>query len=778
MSSPPHHQEQLHSAGAECHRPRRPAPDTVAYLRSLPLDRDAALQEIQAFCLARDNHEASSAEFPAILAAALQAIYEIRHEWASLAGEEHAAELLELLCHIAIPVSPTAARVVLEACKGYGLHLATHRYGSHVLQTLLELTAVSFNGMGPGEDLALHEQAPELLSDEGDGENILLHLPSLQELVLGLVEELQPAVSELAVHICGSHVLRSLLCCLGGVRIFASGAALQLRRGKLKNKKKKRKKTDENTATSSSHHGNTEQIVYLENAATTTIVDGPFARALQQLSTAFTTSEESDGSPGRLQRWACHSSAGPLLAVLLQVLTYQEQTDLDKAAIQKVQSQWQLANSSTPNRHVGLCRPEPRFAVGSQAHLVVQRILCWKQVDKNIQQPFAPDVIYGLAGEPRGSHLLETILRLAPDEVYGELLATGQLLNDSDASSSSTTLREYVQDDVSNFVVQTVLTTIRTPDQAAAMVEALEPFVASGFVLDRTQKRRGILWRLVELAASKTGRHCQEQVMRMIQTGFEALLLEKDNKKQQSSSKQQASSSQKKWTVYVANLLNLKRRSSSAEAGTGQIELDVPGTRTLYHLLRFASRWSETVVNGLLDLSSEDMDLLVRDALGSRCTIDPILEQQPNQKKDNPVRLLEKLQGRWVSLALDRVGHHAVTKIFFCLKDVSNKERLVLELASGKSRMNANSMGRSVLEALEVRAYESQGAAEWSKLVKKQHEREEWLNDMVNGNDKPNSSERKRTKRSEKEKKQVKKKGHGATTVDAILNAISIPGGT
>jgi len=754
MTSPDNNHYQQLSAGADCRRPRRPAPETVAYIRSLPLDRDAALQEIQAFCLARDNHEASSAAFPAMLAAALQSIYEIRHEWASLAGEEHAAELLELLCHIAIPVSPTAARVVLKACKGYGLHLATHRYGSHVLQTLLELTAVSIHGMGPGEDLALHEQAPELFSDEGDGDDISLHLPSQQELVLGLVEELQPAVSELAVHICGSHVLRSLLCCLGGVRIFSSGAALQLRRGKLKNKKKKRKKTDENTTISSSHYGNTEQIVYLENAATTTIVDGPFARALQQLSTALTTSDESDGSPGRLQRWACHSSAGPLLAVLLQVLTYQEQTDLDKAAIQKVQSQWQLANGATPNRHVGLCRPEPRFAVGSQAHLVVQRILCWKHGDKNIQQPFAPDVIYGLAGEPRGSHLLETILRVAPDEIYGDLLATGQLLNDSDASSSSstTTLREYVQDDVSNFVVQTVLTTIRTPDQAAAMVEALEPFVESGFLLDRSQKRRGILWRLVELAASKTGRQCQEQVMCMIETGFETLLLEKGNETQQNSSKQQASSSQKKWTVYVANLLNLKRRSSSssAEAGSGQIELDVPGTRTMYHLLCFAPRWSETVVNGFLDLSTEEMDLLARDALGSRCTIDPILEQERKQNKDNPVRLLEKLQGRWVSLALDRVGHHAVTKIFFCLKDVSNKERLVLELASGKSRMNANSMGRSMLETLEVRAYELQGVAKWSKLVKKHHEQEEWLNDMVNGNDQPNSSERKRSKRSEK----------------------------
>ena len=120
------------------HRPRRPSAETIRYLRSLPLDLATALPEIRAFA-----NDTKSLEFPSALAAALSALDEIGQEVASLAGDEHASQALEVLVRLTAPFSATAARKLVAACAGYAVFLATHRYGSHVLQTILQLAVVA-----------------------------------------------------------------------------------------------------------------------------------------------------------------------------------------------------------------------------------------------------------------------------------------------------------------------------------------------------------------------------------------------------------------------------------------------------------------------------------------------------------------------------------------------------------------------------------------------------------------------------------------------------------
>ena len=211
-------------------RPRRPETDTISYLRSLPLDVDQAKQEITAFLN-------DGGEFPQILAAAFSAIDEVRMEIASLAGNEYGSQCLEMLAHISAPVSEIVSRILLNACSGYHLHLATHRYGSHVVQTILQLAVSSSSD----SDLALHEESPPF-SHSPDS------LPSLSDLIEGMVEELSPHASDLAVHVCGSHVARTLICVLGGVDLVASPSSSNenrvesgaILRGRKKNKKKYR----------------------------------------------------------------------------------------------------------------------------------------------------------------------------------------------------------------------------------------------------------------------------------------------------------------------------------------------------------------------------------------------------------------------------------------------------------------------------------------------------------------------------------------------------------
>ena len=59
----------MNSDKADYNRPRRPAPDTVSYLRSLPLDLEVAVAEIKNFQVTETNDV--ELLFPSTLAAAL-----------------------------------------------------------------------------------------------------------------------------------------------------------------------------------------------------------------------------------------------------------------------------------------------------------------------------------------------------------------------------------------------------------------------------------------------------------------------------------------------------------------------------------------------------------------------------------------------------------------------------------------------------------------------------------------------------------------------------------
>ena len=309
-------------------RPRRPDPQTIAYLHGLSLDIQLARHEIQEFL------EGGSG-FPQSFAAAVSAIDEVRMEVASLAGDEYGSQCVEILTRIAAPYSELASRILLHACSGYHLHLATHRYGSHVVQTILQL-AVSSSApkeaedsgkdlsRAGGHDLALYEDSPPISTTTESSSS----LPSLSDLIHGIVEELAPHSSQLAIHVCGSHVLRTLLCVLGGVDLVPfrgvnnnasaveTGAIL---RGKKKNKKKKRKKNDgmDNDPSSNSSRSDGTKIVY---RAKSRVTPHEFAGSLESLALALLG--EPKDQPGELQQLSCHSSAGPLFVVLLRVLTY------------------------------------------------------------------------------------------------------------------------------------------------------------------------------------------------------------------------------------------------------------------------------------------------------------------------------------------------------------------------------------------------------------------------------------------------------------------------
>lgn len=700
----------------EYQRPRRPNAETIAYLKSLPLSVELANDEITKFM------DQDSTEFPTLLAASLSAVEEIKHEIASLAGDEEASQILEALAHVTMPYSEIATRVMFAGLGGYHIHLSTHRYGSHVVQTILQLGSVSLSE----QDLALNDDAPQISTE---------NLPSLKDLIHAMVEELAPTASHLAVHVCGSHVLRSLVCFLGGVKIKQD--KYTARRGKEKSKKKRKKKDISSDNAPRNRHAGMVELVY---EAKNSKLANSFHDTLQNLLDCMWN----EGTNIGLQEMACHPSAGPLLMLSLRVLTY-------TYCPEKQDWQQKSLNEDTDKFRLGIAEPQPKFGLDSPAHNLVKRILMLDFDEK------VGDVIYGLSGEPRGSHVLETLMHISPDEVHSQIFYKGGF---------NASLVEYVEHDVSNFVVQALLSTIRSKDQAELLLKGVEKLVANGYVVNPANKRIGILWRATELAA-KFHIH-QESLLKAIRIGC-GLTVKSTSDEAAGDEGKKKKPRQKASSIPLQDcmpyLLNLQVPLRDGD----RVTLGVEGTRAVFHLMRFSPRLCDGVLEGLTEkMSQYELELLAKDGLGSRCVWDGILDGGSEKNFLKAAKsLLLKLRGRWVALASHRVGHHCVIKLFRLL-DIEDKAILISELADMFNRLEGSAMGRSVIKACAVDAF-LDGESTWHNALRKMQKDEDFLNEIVEddgGGEKKRKRKRKKTDLSDSGKP-------GVSAVDAIASLMS-----
>lgn len=720
-------------------RPRRPSEDTLAYIKSLPLDIKQSGEEVERFLTISDDGNGDN--YPQLFAAALSALDEVRTEIASLAGDEDGSQCLEILARVTAPYSELAVRKLLMGCAGYHLHLAFHRYGSHVVQTILQLST-SF--LKPG-DLA------NLILEEDQYQQVQERLPSLPELILGVAEELSPHATQLAVHVCGSHVLRTLLCVLAGIDLKAapgSGDTLaengNFRRGRAKNKKKKKAGSGQ---TLPSHAGVMHMVYRKRSLLRIDVNEDAFTEALDKLAEQLAGGQCQ--RPGELQKLASHANAGPLLIVLLRVLTYVSCAD---------KSKWQqsedLTDIASSRRQLGIHPPQPKFELESSAHRLAMKILCWPDAESPDDDSFVADIIYGLAGEPRGSHMLEALLEVSPGPFYDSLLQHGDFYNRA-------TLQEYIGDSVSNFVVQTILSTVHTKEQAEILLKALSAIVASGVVIDPDKRRRGILWKTVELAAKH--RVGQDGLLKSIRLGFASLQdscssekeLDDTTKLEMGDASTQKKKPRKKAsTVNLADCIHKLLDAKIQEGQNGRVSLDVSGARTVHFMLRFAPRLCEETITGIVSHPTEILIKFAKDGLASRCIWDGILEGPMDSTcfSLGLQKLRDALSGNWVAVSCDRVGQHMVRKIF---RQSPPEERMKIaeELSRAMPRLSGSSMGRSVMEACAVRHF-PEGVEAWNRAVKKAGMETDWLNDVVGSDGKASKKDsraiRKRAKLEDK----------------------------
>ena len=151
-------------------------------------------------------------------------------------------------------------------------------------------------------------------------------------MLLQFVEELSPYYFDLSMHVCGSHVLRALLCVLGGVKIPVKGEQdymLELLNPANRTRAIRGKKARKKKAAASSANGN--QLQSTENDfvgfalksfrssksrdSFNVHVPVSFELALKGLAERVMNSSSVDEDD-----LLKHPSAGPLITMLLQVL--------------------------------------------------------------------------------------------------------------------------------------------------------------------------------------------------------------------------------------------------------------------------------------------------------------------------------------------------------------------------------------------------------------------------------------------------------------------------
>ncbi|GMH71569.1 hypothetical protein TL16_g05687 [Triparma laevis f. inornata] len=683
--------------GHDVQRPRRPDPDDVIYLQGLPLSSTS-------------GDEASLAARAALLS--------LSQSLASLCGDERGSEIIEKCIRIGIVSNEDeeeqlevleALESTLSALSPYTEFISINRYGSHVLSTLFS-------------------SIPPLLSSLPD--TCTAHIISIKDILKG-------SLLELMQHISGSHVLRSLICLLGtrpsrseatsrGMRysgrtpipkpqipyaasfsvkvdatckslrnsmpvnlpiVHISSAPLVLA-GILekdilppKGKKGKQRKSPTTTSTNYPHNvslfSTPDTFKTAFDDLTSTLVN----RALRK-------------EPGFMQFLCCHTGASPVLMCLLRsgAVTYGVKEDGDIGVSEDANEKSRTLNLTT--------KDFPKIIEGSPLHGMCAAILGLDNAGTS------KEIVYGLGGEVCGSWVLEAVMEVGGDGIF-ECIYRGV----------DGRVAEFVTDDVANFVIQSLMSHVRKPETATALIKETLPLIKSSRILK--PDRSGVLMRAFQMS----GRFSVSQELI-----YNALFAE----------------------TTVSELIDCIIEE--------RVTINVNGARTILYMLKmFEKVWAEKVFKMVRDfLNPGQIVELCKDGMGSKLLIDGMLEMpHEDLRKIATEMVMDAIKPSLLDVACDRVGHWSIEKCFGNV-DLEGKMEIAMELASGQRRLEGGKVGQGVLERMCVGAF-LEGKTEFEEAVKKMQRKKEaggkeevvqgFLDEVVKGDGDGGDGKKKKRKR-------------------------------
>ncbi|GMH87611.1 hypothetical protein TrVE_jg2629 [Triparma verrucosa] len=542
------------------------------------------------------------------------------------------AALLSLSHSFASLCGDERASSILEKCLRLGLLPSTDPEESSEVYETLQTCLKSVEGYA--EFIAINRYGSHVLSTLFSVMAPLL--PSLPATsvtsVISITSTLKGSLLELTQHISGSHVLRSLLCLLAGV---SEKDVLP-----PKGKKGKKRKTENVSAS------------YPRNV---TVHSSPslFKSSFDDIISTI-VNRSSRKEKGFMQYLACHEGASKVLMCGLRVGGCAYGSGVVSVCV---------TDSNETGRTLNLTSLDfPKLNSGSVLAAMAAAILGLDDAETS------REIVYGLSGEVSGSWVLEAIM-----EVCGPVIFDGIFLG------AQGRLKEYVEDDVANFVAQSLMAHCRDKSTADKIVKEVLPMIKNGRILKAD--RSGVLMRAVQMCGRfEVG---QELI-------YNAIFAETN----------------------VAELVDVVIEE--------RVTINVNGARViLYMLSSFDKVWAAKVYKALAAvLNPGQIVELCKDGMGSKLLIDGMLTTKYDDLRGEATGMVyDAVKPGALDIATDRVGHWALEKCFRNF-GIEMKMEIAMALASGERRLEGSKVGQGVLERLCVKQF-LEGMEVFEEAVKK-----------------------------------------------------------
>ncbi|KAI8079723.1 armadillo-type protein [Halteromyces radiatus] len=500
-------------------------------------------------------------------------------------------------------------RVFMDKLSGSTIPLFAHRFASHVCQTLLTLAAdVVDQEMVQGVQPNQGEQA------ENDQQGVLL---TMQELVLGMCEDLKPSVGGLISQQFASHVIRVLLYVLAGKRVDESGESNSRLRTKKSHIYKAENNNVKNTRTGNKH-------LRVPNS-------------FKEMFRSLTKELAMNGNEAVIRSLAVHRVASPLIQVLLEL-----QDDSEEGR----QAQTALLDSLL-------------WGIVSDVNPADER----KKDDRKAW-------FQTLIRDKAGSHLLEMVVKVAPDNVYDQLYKTYLAGN----------LEKFGLNPVSNFVIQQLISNVRTPAQVQSMVSELagKPFTSM-----LKNGKYGVIRSLVDASVKVQG--CYKQVVDAL---VAALGMTDDT------------TQQKQFVDCVIRMKTLDNWNNLlSEEQDSLRNFHLQGSLILQGIMKMPAEQNAFVVNSFLSMKPAVSLRWCYTPMGSRVVESIIASQHVNDKIKK--KLLKNLLGEYVSLSKDKFGSHIV-ETCWSVADIEIKEKIARELVKYEYDLSEHHLGKCILWSCKI----------------------------------------------------------------------------
>ncbi|KAG0228204.1 Nucleolar protein 9 [Actinomortierella wolfii] len=532
-----------------------------------------------------------------------------------LATDHSCSLILEKLLRVS---NDFQLRVFFDKLNGNFLKLFTHRFASHVCQTLIILCADVVE-----REVRSKESGTSTESDAPAGDGVLL---SAEDLILNMCRQTQDEFTALISDPFASHVLRVIIHVLAG-RAVDDGSSKSIVRSK--------KSAKYNDANNSKVGPGTSQ-------RPTRLVPPQFKEMLHSITESMT----SGLSATIVRSLAVHQIANPVLQLLLEVQAKDDIAGKD-ALVDK------LLMDITQDEQPGQ-----------------------KNDDRDAY-------VETLLRDQVGSHLLETIVRIASPDLFQKFYTTyfrGRL-------------SKLSFHPIANYVIQQFFVSVKNAIQLEMMAEEVLPSFEELLKFGRP----GVIRAVVE--AAKNVGACHKQVIKGLCTAFHTT----------------GPSERKEFINVVLNMETYERFKAREENMEEKKPAFHPqGAVILQLLLQYPEEYNKIVTDSFFAQSEERVFAWTTDSSGSH-VIEAFLTS-PTVNLKIKKKILKSFLGKYHIMALDKYGGHTVDKCW-AVSDIDMKEKIATELLQHEHTLSQSFYGKFILRNCKIDQFKRK-KADWLEREK------------------------------------------------------------